>query len=174
MKTGYVKPWFPRQLSDHVTGEVWVETTHGVAALITYKRIQTLVCQQQRFLSTQAAALWYLMIRRKMLRLFTAGLLLLAACFGGLVLGELSNDFSQCRDFFHNNSPPRGMGGPEYQPICQRYKNAYRFASLYHRQHRAPLYSAYQLKAAVGKRPGALWMYEPQVTKTTVWCGKFL
>lgn len=30
MKTGYVKPWFPWQLSDVVTGEVWVETTHGV------------------------------------------------------------------------------------------------------------------------------------------------
>lgn len=95
-------------------------------------------------------------------------LLLLAACFGGLVLGELSNDFSQCLDFFYNSTPPQGLSRPEYQPICQRYRNRYRFASLYDRQRRAPLYSAYQLKLADGKRPSVSWMYEPQVTKTFV------
>lgn len=117
-------------------------------------------------LCSQAAALWYLKIRRKMLRLST--LLLLAACFGGLVLGELSNDFSQCLDFFYNSTPPQGLSRPEYQPICQRYQNRYRFASLYDRQRRAPLYSAYQLKLADGKRPSVSWMYEPQVTKTFI------
>lgn len=113
------------------------------------------------------------MIPRRMLRLSTAHRLLLAAWFGGLVLGELSDNFSQCRHFFHKTTPPRGISGPDYQPICQRYMNMYRFATLYHRLNRAPLYSAYQLKTAAGKRPKGLWKYEPQVTKTTGCCGKF-
>lgn len=119
-------------------------------------------------LCSQAAPLWYLKIQRKMLRLSTLALLLLAACFDGLVLGELSNDFSQCLDSFYNSTPPQGLSRPEYQPICQRYRNRYRFASLYDRQRRAPLYSAYQLKLADGKRPRVSWMYEPQVTKTFI------
>lgn len=123
-------------------------------------------------LCSQAAAVWYLKIQRKMLRLSTAATLLLAAWFGGLVLGEVSDDFSQCLDFFYNSTPPRGLSRPEYQPICQRYRNRYRFASLYDRQRRAPLYSAYQLKLADGKRPSVPWMYEPQVTKTTGHCGR--
>ncbi|TWW55604.1 endonuclease domain-containing 1 protein-like isoform X2 [Takifugu flavidus] len=98
-----------------------------------------------------------------MLRLSTLALPLLAACFGGLVLGELSNDFSQCLDFFYNSTPPQGFNRPQYQPICQRYQNRYRFASLYDRERRAPLYSAYQLKLADGRRPKVPWMYEPQL-----------
>ncbi|XP_056898281.1 endonuclease domain-containing 1 protein-like isoform X1 [Takifugu flavidus] len=114
-------------------------------------------------LCSQAAALCHQKIRRKMLRLSTLALPLLAACFGGLVLGELSNDFSQCLDFFYNSTPPQGFNRPQYQPICQRYQNRYRFASLYDRERRAPLYSAYQLKLADGRRPKVPWMYEPQL-----------
>ncbi|XP_076594852.1 endonuclease domain-containing 1 protein-like [Chaetodon auriga] len=99
-----------------------------------------------------------------MLQLSTGALFLLLLWFGGLVLGEISNDFSQCLDFFYNKTPPKGISAAGYQPICQRYKNQYRFASLYHRQHRTPLYSAYILSPADGKRPRATWMYEPQVS----------
>ncbi|TWW55602.1 hypothetical protein D4764_09G0006510, partial [Takifugu flavidus] len=114
-------------------------------------------------LCSQAAALCYQKIRRKMLRLSTLALPLLAACFGGLVLGELSNDFSQCLDFFYNSTPPQGFNRPQYQPICQYYQNRYRFASLYDRERRAPLYSAYQLKLSDGSRPNTSGMYEPQL-----------
>lgn len=122
---------------------------------------------KKAFLCSQHRVLSILLSQRKMLRLSAATLLLLGAWFGGPVVGELSDDFSQCLDFFYNATPPRGVVGPEHQPICQRYKNQYHFASLYHRQRRAPLYSAYQLKVADGKRPNSPWMYEPQVTETT-------
>ncbi|XP_039976276.1 endonuclease domain-containing 1 protein-like [Xiphias gladius] len=103
------------------------------------------------------------MSQRKMLQFSTGALLLLLPWFGGLVLGEVSSDFSQCLDFFYNKTPPQGITDVGYQPICQRYRNQYRFASLYHRQHREPLYSAYILSPADGKRPNVSWMYEPQL-----------
>lgn len=103
------------------------------------------------------------MSQKKMLQSSTGALLLLLPLFGGLALGEISNDFSQCLDFFYKKTPPKGINAAGYQPICQRYKNKYRFASLYHRQHRTPLYSAYILSPADGKRPNSTWMYEPQL-----------
>ncbi|XP_074504900.1 endonuclease domain-containing 1 protein-like [Sebastes fasciatus] len=104
------------------------------------------------------------MSQRKMLQFSTGALLLLLLpWFGGLVLGEISDDFSHCLDFFYNKSPPKGFSAAGYQPICQRYENQYHFASLYHRQHRGPLYSAYVLSPADGKRPNSTWMYEPQL-----------
>uniref|UniRef100_UPI0037E7FB3F endonuclease domain-containing 1 protein-like n=1 Tax=Semicossyphus pulcher TaxID=241346 RepID=UPI0037E7FB3F len=104
------------------------------------------------------------MSQRKMLQSSSGALLLLLPWFGGLVLGEISSNFSQCLDFFYQRSPPQGISAAGYQPICQRYKNQYHFASLYHRQQRAPLYSAYVLSAADGKRPKPVWMYEPQLS----------
>lgn len=107
-----------------------------------------------------------------MLQLSTGAMLFLLPWFGGLVLGELSEDFSQCLDFFYNSTPPQGVNAAGYQPICQRYRNQYHFASLYHRQNRAPLYSAYMLGVADGKRPNAYWMYEPQVMENSFWCSR--
>ncbi|XP_040904271.1 endonuclease domain-containing 1 protein-like [Toxotes jaculatrix] len=99
---------------------------------------------------------------QRMMLPFIVGVLLLP-WFGGLVLGEVGHNFSKCPKFFYNETPPVGFNGAEYQPICQRYKNKYRFATLYHRQHRAPLYSAYILSPADGKRPSKRWKYEPQL-----------
>ncbi|XP_041845794.1 endonuclease domain-containing 1 protein-like [Melanotaenia boesemani] len=90
-------------------------------------------------------------------------LFLLITWFGCLVVGEVRSDFSHCLHFFYNEIPPKEINAAGYQPICQRYKNQYRFASLYQRQHRAPLFSAYILSPADGKRPNASWMYEPQL-----------
>nr|XP_020501509.1 endonuclease domain-containing 1 protein-like [Labrus bergylta] len=103
------------------------------------------------------------MSQRKMLQSSSGALLLLLPLFAGPVLGEISEDFSQCLDFFYERSPPQGITPAGYQPICQRYRNQYHFASLYDRQHRTPLYSAYVLSPADGKRPKAPWMYEPQL-----------
>lgn len=111
------------------------------------------------------------MSQRKMLQLSAGAMLFLLPWFGGLVLGEISEDFSQCLDFFYNDTPPKGVSASGYQPICQRYRNQYHFASLYHRQNRAPLYSAYVLSPADGNRPkNKKWMYEPQVTENSLWC----
>lgn len=125
------------------------------------------VCQSLRSLvslSSQPADLLCKMSQTKMLQFSTGALLLLLPWFGGLVLGEISDNFSQCLNFFYNETPPSGIPAAGYQPICQRYKNQYHFASLYHRQHRAPLYSAYILSPADGKRPNNTWKYEPQVS----------
>ncbi|XP_074529751.1 endonuclease domain-containing 1 protein-like [Halichoeres trimaculatus] len=103
------------------------------------------------------------MCQRKMLQSSMGALLLLLAWLGGLVLGEISKDFSECLNFFYERTPPQGITAAGYQPICQRYKNQYHFASLYHRQHRTPVYSAYVLSPADGKRPNSTWMYEPQL-----------
>uniref|UniRef100_A0AAV2MKJ9 Uncharacterized protein n=1 Tax=Knipowitschia caucasica TaxID=637954 RepID=A0AAV2MKJ9_KNICA len=60
-------------------------------------------------------------------------------------------------------TPPQGFVGAGLEPICQRFRNQYHFATLYHRQQRAPVYSAYILRRADGKRPNSTWMYEPQL-----------
>ncbi|XP_036932054.1 endonuclease domain-containing 1 protein-like [Acanthopagrus latus] len=99
-----------------------------------------------------------------MLQFSTGPLLLLLPWFGGLVIGEVSNDFSHCLDFFYEKTPPLGFTKAEYQPICQRYKHTNHFATLYHRRRRTPLYSAYKLSFQKGQnRPGANWEYEPQL-----------
>lgn len=105
------------------------------------------------------------MHQRKMLQSSKGALLLLLPCLGGLVLGEVG-DFSHCLRFFYKRAPPEGIDTEGYRPICQRYKNQYRFASLYHSQRRTPLYSAYTLTPAAGKRPKNIWKYEPQVRET--------
>ncbi|XP_029918117.1 endonuclease domain-containing 1 protein-like [Myripristis murdjan] len=97
-----------------------------------------------------------------MLQSSKGALLLLLPCLGGLVLGEVG-DFSHCLRFFYKRVPPEGIDTEGYRPICQRYKNQYRFASLYHLQRRTPLYSAYTLTPAAGKRPKNIWKYEPQL-----------
>ncbi|KAF3693916.1 Endonuclease domain-containing 1 protein [Channa argus] len=103
------------------------------------------------------------MHQRKMLQFSTGALLLLLPWIGGLVLAEINKDFSNCLNFFYDRIPPKGISAAGYQPICQRYKNQYHFATLYHRELRVPLYSAYILRPANGKRPNSNWMYEPQL-----------
>ncbi|KAJ8382430.1 hypothetical protein SKAU_G00032080 [Synaphobranchus kaupii] len=105
------------------------------------------------------------------------GGLILGLCFWHCVgvWGEVG-DFSACPSFFYRGHPPRGqggeghclrgLGGQGYTQICQRYKNRHRFASLYHRQDRTPLYSAYLLTMGTSKRPPAVWKYEPQLASS--------
>lgn len=70
-------------------------------------------------------------------------------------------DFTPCLHFFYKWWPPKGLTGT---PICQRYCNQYRFASLYSRARRSPWFSAYIYSAPQGKRPSASWKFEPQLT----------
>lgn len=69
-------------------------------------------------------------------------------------------DFAPCLQFFYRSWPPKGLNGT---PICQRFNNQYRFASLYSRPRRSPWFSAYVYSVPLGKRPTASWKYEPQL-----------
>ncbi|KAL4005078.1 hypothetical protein ACER0C_004791 [Sarotherodon galilaeus] len=80
--------------------------------------------------------------------------------FGGLVHGEISHNFEKCLQFFYENTIPQGFSG---EGICQRYKNEYRFATLYDKNRRIPLYSAYKLSPKVSGRPDEDWKIEPQL-----------
>lgn len=71
-------------------------------------------------------------------------------------------DFTPCLHFFYKSWPPKGLTGT---PICQRYFNQYRFASLYSRARRSPWFSAYIYSAPAGKRPRVSWKFEPQVSR---------
>uniref|UniRef100_A0A8C6SML6 Endonuclease domain-containing 1 protein-like n=1 Tax=Neogobius melanostomus TaxID=47308 RepID=A0A8C6SML6_9GOBI len=69
-------------------------------------------------------------------------------------------DFTPCLQFFYRSWPSKGLSGT---PVCQRYNNQYRFASLYSRPRRSPWFSAYVYGVPLGKRPAASWKYEPQL-----------
>ncbi|XP_074519822.1 endonuclease domain-containing 1 protein-like [Halichoeres trimaculatus] len=83
--------------------------------------------------------------------LFTGGVFLCVANVG---------DFAPCLQFFYKSWPPKGLSGT---PICQRYQNQYRFATLYSRARRSPWFSGYLYTAPAGKRPSAEWKFEPQL-----------
>ncbi|XP_038164734.1 endonuclease domain-containing 1 protein-like [Cyprinodon tularosa] len=107
-------------------------------------------------------------IMRGSLLSLSAALLLLLPWFDGLAEGEVKKGFSDCLRFFYNKKLPTGLGGDysnikEYQPICQRYKKNWRFATLYQKKSRTPLFSAYIMSPAEGGRPADPWMYEPQL-----------
>lgn len=70
-------------------------------------------------------------------------------------------DFAPCLESFYRAWPPKGLVGT---PICQRYQNQYRFATLYSRPRRTPWFSAYLYATPEGKRPHTFWKYEPQVS----------
>lgn len=75
-------------------------------------------------------------------------------------------DFTPCLHFFYKSWPPKGLTGT---PICQRFCNQYRFASLYSRARRSPWFSAYLYSAPEGTRPRAIWKFEPQVSRFQLW-----
>ncbi|XP_060951337.1 endonuclease domain-containing 1 protein-like [Limanda limanda] len=69
-------------------------------------------------------------------------------------------DFAPCLQFFYRSWPPKGLLGT---PICQRFLNQYRFASLYSRARRSPWFSGYLYTLPAGKRPAAFWKFERQL-----------
>ncbi|NXG10543.1 ENDD1 protein, partial [Sakesphorus luctuosus] len=98
-------------------------------------------------------------------------LLLLQVWVSCLWLGhsELVPSFpcSYC-PFFFWNTPPNNALEPENPAwICQRYKNRYHFATLYDRDLRIPVYSAYVYQPRPGSRPTVPWMLEPQLINQT-------
>ncbi|XP_068455282.1 endonuclease domain-containing 1 protein-like [Clinocottus analis] len=90
----------------------------------------------------------------------TAVLVLVLAAGRWLVCAADVGDFSPCLGVFHRAWPPKGLAGT---PVCQRYDNQYRFATLYSRRRRSPWFSAYLYSPPEGKRPTTPWKFEPQL-----------
>ncbi|XP_060101988.1 endonuclease domain-containing 1 protein-like [Heteronotia binoei] len=94
-------------------------------------------------------------------------LVFLFVCVGWLTMPgdtEVVTSFKEtCPEFFFRETPPRiGHTHAYMVPICQRYRNQYRYATLYDQANRIPIYSAYIYNPGTAKRPNN-WMVEPQL-----------
>lgn len=88
--------------------------------------------------------------------------------------GEITTDFKPCIEFFYAETIPQGISGDGYQALCQHYENQYHFATLYDRNRRIPLLSAYILSPGDGPRPkNTNWMIEPRVSCVKYHCVMF-
>ncbi|CDR18022.1 unnamed protein product [Oncorhynchus mykiss] len=81
-------------------------------------------------------------------------------------LSRVVNRFDpECKEFFLEGTTPNlpVQNQNRYKPICQKYKNIYRFATLYDTTNKIPVFSAYTFSAPGGKRQSWSWMIEPQL-----------
>ncbi|XP_071590306.1 endonuclease domain-containing 1 protein-like [Heliangelus exortis] len=87
----------------------------------------------------------------------------LASCLW-LGHGEVVTSLERsCPQFFFNKTLPNAALTPQNPGwICQRYENKYYFATLYDRDLRIPVYSAYLYQPGPSKRC-QMWMVEPQL-----------
>ncbi|NXA86199.1 ENDD1 protein, partial [Melanocharis versteri] len=95
-------------------------------------------------------------------------LLLLQVLVSCLWLGhsEVVRSFVSCPQFFYRNTPPNNALQPANPAwICQRYNNQYHYATLYDRNRRIPVYSAYIYQPGSDPRP-QVWLVEPQLINT--------
>ncbi|XP_056369817.1 endonuclease domain-containing 1 protein-like [Oenanthe melanoleuca] len=94
------------------------------------------------------------------------GLLLLQVLASCLCLGhsEVVTSFkTACTQFFYEKTPPGDTLRPTNAArICQVYDNQYRFATLYDKTRRIPVYSAYIYRPGPGDRFDS-WFVEPQL-----------
>ncbi|XP_071234419.1 endonuclease domain-containing 1 protein-like [Salvelinus alpinus] len=92
-------------------------------------------------------------------------------------LSHVVGNFSECKKFFMEGTTPnlpgilvngtvqnQGQNQNRYKPICQKFNNIYRFATLYDTTNRIPVFSAYTFTGPpTGPRPNQHWMIEPQL-----------
>uniref|UniRef100_A0A3B4EZ94 Uncharacterized protein n=1 Tax=Pundamilia nyererei TaxID=303518 RepID=A0A3B4EZ94_9CICH len=91
-----------------------------------------------------------------------------------LFYGQITTDFKPCIEFFYAETIPQGISGDGYQALCQYYESQYHFATLYDRNRRIPLFSAYILSPGEGSRPtNTNWMIEPRVSYVKYHCVMF-
>ncbi|XP_056336182.1 endonuclease domain-containing 1 protein [Danio aesculapii] len=93
------------------------------------------------------------------------------------IITEVVDSFSKCSEFFLEGKPPVIPGilkdsvsqdNNRYKLICQRYKNAYRFATVYDTTNKIPVFSAYRYTGFKKGRPHIRWMIEPQLETSGV------
>ncbi|XP_043074279.1 endonuclease domain-containing 1 protein-like [Puntigrus tetrazona] len=91
-----------------------------------------------------------------------------------IIKTEVVNSFEKCKNYFLNEQPPvipgilnnsDSTGNNRYKQICQKYKNAYRFATLYDTENKIPVFSAYiyEGKKENFTRPNPKWMIESEL-----------
>ncbi|XP_060774059.1 endonuclease domain-containing 1 protein-like [Neoarius graeffei] len=96
-------------------------------------------------------------------------LVLLLATFSSPILTEVVEAFNKntCSDsFIHIKKDiitPTIFKGYQYKKICQRWANAYRFATLYDTQQRIPVYSAYRFTGQQDTIRNEEWKNEPEL-----------
>ncbi|NXP06878.1 ENDD1 protein, partial [Thinocorus orbignyianus] len=93
-------------------------------------------------------------------------LLLLQVLASCLWLGhsDVVTSFQSCPQFFLDETPPNNALVPDNPArICQRYNNQFYYATLYDRDLRIPVYSAYRYQPGDDTKPGKIWMVEPQL-----------
>ncbi|NWT62131.1 ENDD1 protein, partial [Erythrocercus mccallii] len=94
------------------------------------------------------------------------GLLLLQVLASCLWLGhsEVVTSFASCPQFFYEGMTPNDVLNPTNPAwICQRYSNSYHYATLYDRDRRIPVYSAYIYQPRYDKIPQTWFFVEPQL-----------
>uniref|UniRef100_A0A8C5SGV1 Endonuclease n=1 Tax=Laticauda laticaudata TaxID=8630 RepID=A0A8C5SGV1_LATLA len=92
--------------------------------------------------------------------------LFLAASFLLPATGEVVDSFKTCTQFFLNHKPPKlSLMPKDLATICQYYRGRYRFATLYDKERRIPIFSAYKYQPGGTGRKNK-WMIEPQVKRT--------
>ncbi|XP_020333066.1 endonuclease domain-containing 1 protein [Oncorhynchus kisutch] len=78
----------------------------------------------------------------------------------------------ECKEFFLEGTTPnlpgilvggRVQDQNRYKPICQKYNNTYRFATLYDTTNKIPVFSAYTFTGNILGRPKQSWMIEPKL-----------
>uniref|UniRef100_A0A8C1QYL6 Endonuclease domain-containing 1 protein-like n=1 Tax=Cyprinus carpio TaxID=7962 RepID=A0A8C1QYL6_CYPCA len=88
------------------------------------------------------------------------------------IMTAVVDSFTACNSFFFKEQPPEIEGVLEnstsqdnnrYKLICQKYESDYRFATLYDRRAKIPLFSAYKYTGLYEGRPHIPWMIEPQL-----------
>ncbi|XP_067217572.1 endonuclease domain-containing 1 protein-like [Chanodichthys erythropterus] len=88
------------------------------------------------------------------------------------IMTDVVDSFETCKGFFFKEKCPVFPGILEnsvsknqnqYRIICQKYKNTYRYGTLYDIKNKIPLFSAYKYTGHTGKRPNVPWMMEPQL-----------
>ncbi|KAK2857394.1 hypothetical protein Q7C36_005313 [Tachysurus vachellii] len=99
-------------------------------------------------------------------------LVLLLSSFSSLTLMEVVKSFKDvCSDFFIKKENdiiiPTIFPGDRYKMICQRWKNNYRFATVYDTVRRIPVYSAYTFSGIEQKSRKREWKIEPQLEDIT-------
>ncbi len=116
-------------------------------------------------------------VQLKMHLFFFSVLLVLGFPF---IMSDVLYSFSTCSGNFFKEKPPMIKGILEdsdsqdnnrYKPICQRFKNIYRYATLYDTKNKIPVFSAYKYTGRGDyKTPKRQWKTEPQVMFLTVSC----
>ncbi|XP_063011887.1 endonuclease domain-containing 1 protein-like [Melospiza melodia melodia] len=98
-------------------------------------------------------------------------LLLLQVLASCLWLGHstVETPFLICPQFFYDGIPPNNALNPQNPAwICQRFRNSFRYATLYDRDRKIPVYSAYIFQPRNTEKPPEWWMVEPQVSNVNI------